>query len=151
MLKVQWKQLFDCLLIIFFFFSSCHSSCSVAHQTSVVECHWERMEVDGRKRHRTLRNIMTSRKCWARKFDWKLLLINALLFTLIGFTAIVYNWIGIDCTTFLSCLSCSSKACAAQEVAHSKPERRRHPERRFLNFLNASDFFSHGRVTWACW
>lgn len=42
-------------------------SCSVANPISVVGCLLERMELDGKRRHQTSKNIMTSKKCWERK------------------------------------------------------------------------------------
>lgn len=42
-------------------------SCSVANPITFVGCLLERMEMDGKRRHRTSRRIMTSRKCSGRK------------------------------------------------------------------------------------
>lgn len=59
---------------VFFSFSFCFwilfslpCSCSVANPISVVGCLLERMEMDGKRRHQTSKNIMTSKKCWERK------------------------------------------------------------------------------------
>lgn len=46
-------------------FSFC--SCSVANPITVVGCLLERMETGGKRRHRTSKRIMTSRKCSGRK------------------------------------------------------------------------------------